>query len=173
MDKRKIIEDKEISLQQSMQSKRVNLEIANVIETLEDLNVVIKSNANNKFRTVAEENKAFTIFSTQYSLEEKPRAVWVLGLGFSFILIRRQILPKFSILIVACLLTFYTSARNYMYCKSQPEFKSFVSSNNNLKSIIDMKIKSIPFIDRLKISIGLEFKGISKNFFVFNNTALI
>lgn len=173
MDKRKLIEDKENALQKNIHSKRVDLEIANVIETLEDLNIIIKSNANNTFRTVVEENKTFTIFSKQYSLEEKPRAVWVLGLGFCIILARRQVFPKYSVIVAICLLTFYTSARNYMYCKSQPEFKSFVQSNNNLKKIIDMKIKSISFIDRLTLVLGLDFKGVSKNYFVFNNTALI
>ncbi len=90
MDRRKILEEKEKTIYETLNSDDLNLELAQNIEHLLELKEIIKFKANQSFVETNEKNKSFTIFSRTISLEDKPRSWYIISFFVWWFLYKRK-----------------------------------------------------------------------------------
>ncbi len=94
MDRRKIYIEQENTnsntIYDTLSSEDINLELAQNIENLFELREIIKFKANQSFMEKSEKTKAFTIFSSTSTLEDRPRSWYLITFVIWFMAYRRK-----------------------------------------------------------------------------------
>lgn len=173
MDKRKLIKQTEISIADQINTRMVNLEVANTIENMEDLKTIVQAKANQSYYQACEESKIFTHYTRHYSLEEKPKSLYLISVGLWIILYKKGAASRLSGVLLLCGLSFLTSLRNYIYIYLQDEYKDYKMACNSYMSIIKMKTGLLNNNDKLSILIGAKTDNFNKGSFILGYSSLI
>ena len=173
MDKRKLIKQTEISIADQINTSMVNLEVANTIENMEDLKTIVQAKANQQYYQTKEASKFFTHYTRHYSLEEKPKTMYLLSVGVWLLLYKKGTASRLSGVLLLCGLSFITSMRNYFYISYQDEYKDYKTACSGYKNIIKMKNGLLNNNDKLSILVGAKLNNFNKGSFILGYSSFI
>lgn len=109
MDIRKVLTSTEENFSSNLTKQELNLDIAQNIENMINLEDLIKTKANITYKQNLERNQFWTIFSTQQNLTDKPKTVLVVSLVGWVILWRKNIASKIHLVYVLFLVGIYAN----------------------------------------------------------------
>ncbi len=98
MDRRKLYVDKQETFYNTLNSKELNLEIAKNIELLVDMKDLLRVKAIQSYDENKQNSKVFTISTKNSSLEEHPKLLTIVSVLAWFMLYRRRMVGKLSLL---------------------------------------------------------------------------
>jgi hypothetical protein len=162
MDRRKISVEKNKSFYESLNTDELNLELAANLEHMLNLREIIKMKARQDYLERREKSKIFTFHKSHQSLDDNPRAIYVISLTLWFLLYRVNAVSKLSLLFMIFGLNFYYNLKRQYYCKIQKEYKDYKRLNDNYHQIIRLKRKSMNTENFLYRILGAQYTNSSK-----------
>lgn len=163
MDRRKISIEKNKSFYESLNSDDLNLELAGNIENMLNLRELIKMKARQEYQERREKSRIFTFHKAHQSLDDNPRAIYVISLTLWFLLYRVNAVSKLSLMFLIFGLNFYYNMKRQYYCKIQKEYKDYKRLNDNYHQILKLKRKSINMENFLMRTLGADYTKYAKN----------
>ena len=161
MDIRKeFIETQEKLIESNLNSKDFYLEIAKSLETLADLQEIIKGNAALKFRIDSSKHRLLFFSFRPLEIEEFPKFLFLAPLSIWFMLFLFKKVSKISFFYVVIPLRAISNYRRDYYCKKVPEYQDYKQIGNNVENIINLKIKSMSLQRKLEIFLFDKFENL-------------
>lgn len=129
--------------------KELNFEIANALETSNDLKSLIMIVAANKFREDSQKNKLYFFSFKPLEIDDTPKLLYyssffIWGIGYY-----QGKVSKLSGFMLFVGLKVFLNIRKNNYCKSVKEHNEYFHINKKLNSALKLKTKELTFLDYL------------------------
>lgn len=157
MDTRHTRQEKNDLVYSAINSRKLNLELANNIEMEKELEDLIYAGAASDYRK-AHELKTFK-FCMPKEINDIPSRLYITSGVFLSLLYKLNVLNKgTSIAIIIFFSRFMYNRYLNSYCQKRPEYKEYTNLKKNINKILDIK-KSKYSITDIRRSLGLQMKA--------------
>lgn len=172
MDKKAIILDKQESLKKSLNTKNLNLEIAQNIENTLELSKIIKSKANANFLEKVNKGYLSSILKKPNNIDGVYKLNFYIIMGLWYLLYRNGYAGLTTLFVVYMSYRIYKLHEKESYSKLTPEYKDYIKSNESLNEVIKMKINMYNTNDIYNIIIGSNKDNINMDYLLNANYVL-
>ncbi len=139
MDYRLNSKETNLLVKETLNSKSINLELANNIENIEELRELIKIGAAATYKQEYERRRIK--FGVPCEIDEFPKHIYLYTALFWWVAYIKMNFSKYTFFVSIFMIKFIWNLKRSNACKIQEGYKDYLNLQNSLRNIVEMKKK--------------------------------